>query len=87
LLFRVVGLHAMSHVSEDNEVLHCEQCVLIANAQKGLILDFAPNTEFKITRPIVQKADTGFTDYKAPYKKTLLSDYFHNKPPPNLSRG
>lgn len=87
LLFRVVSLHAISHMSDDKEVSHCEECVLIANSNNGVALGFLPKTEFKISRPIVPKTNTGFKVYKTPYQKILLSDYFHNKPPPHTSRG
>jgi len=87
LLTRVVSLHAMSHASDDKEVSHCEECVLIVNAKKGITFDFTPNTEFKISRPLVPKTNSGFTEYKTPSQKTLLSDYFHNKPPPNILQG
>jgi hypothetical protein len=87
LLFRVVSLHAISHSIDEKEVAHCEECALITVTQKGIILDFAPNTELKIVNPIISKFNIVFTDYKIPDQKALLSDYFHNKPPPSLLRG
>ncbi|MGB5817896.1 MAG: hypothetical protein WBG90_00330 [Saonia sp.] len=88
LLMRVVNLHTVSHVLTGEEYEHCELCDLITTTDQG--------TPLQISTPQVEMSFASFLDgynskslgfYSTPYQKTILSDYFHNKPPPVLSMG
>jgi hypothetical protein len=88
LLLRVVNLHIAEHIVSDIDTTHCEQCDLIAHNNQNTLFDWGTfQTDFSFHNPFEYIKKIAFTIYSAPNQKTLLSDYFHNKPPPNFLLG
>lgn len=88
LLLRVVNVHEFSHIFSDSDAQHCEQCVLIAHSHQGTPLELGTvQTDFSFQNPLDWAQKSGVTLYEAPYQKTLHSDYFNNKAPPNFLLG
>lgn len=81
-------MHTVSHVLTDTEYEHCELCTLITNTNQGTPLQV---TVAQTAVSFVEFFDTSerntITRYKAPSQKTILSDYFYNKPPPLIFLG
>lgn len=88
LLLKVVNIHAVHHIFSDKDAKHCEQCALVAHTNQSTPLDLGVSqTDFSFLNPLEYIEDIAFTLYSAPYQKTLHSDYFYNKPPPNSLLG
>lgn len=83
-LMRVANLHTVKHVLADAEYEHCELCELITTTNQSTPLQ---TTITQAATPFASFLDTRQgeipTNYTVPEQKTLLSDYFYNKPPPN----
>jgi len=85
LLLKVVNLHEVSQMVSDSDSQHCEQCAFIAQTGQTTPLDIPTSQEdISFVNPFdfVNHSDA-YALYVAPHQKTLHSDYFHNKPPPN----
>lgn len=89
LLLKVINLHEVSHIVSGKDEQHCEQCAFIAQAGQTTPLNVAPpQSAISFVNPFdfVNHIDA-YALYVAPHLKVLHSDYFHNKPPPNLLLG
>jgi hypothetical protein len=84
LLVRVVNLHKVSHVLTHATYEHCEVCDLITVTNQATPLqENAPRPGLALAMLFATGKRTSNISYSAPYQKILLSDYFHNKPPPS----
>jgi len=84
LLFKVAGLHALSHHDEDIDVQHCEVCDITTTA------NFIPLLQTE--SPVLPKTEYYFSESKftniAPFVvfiNRFLSSYLRTRPPPQLS--
>lgn len=84
LLVRIGGVHSMVHLLSDHGLEHCEQCEMILHSTKATPLH-GSSSESCSTPELFDDyaAKEHEVLYSAPFQKTLLSDYFHNKPPPS----
>ncbi|MFS4416621.1 hypothetical protein [Maribacter sp. 2307ULW6-5] len=89
LLFRVANLHTVAHmVSGEAESGHCELCTLITTTNQTTPLQVAPAQETVSSIYLLGVSEEkSIATYSAPGQKTILSDYFHNKPPPFIFLG
>lgn len=84
LLFKVAGLHALSHQSDDSDLQHCEVCHITT------AFSFIPLLQ--TTDPVLAKTEYLFVAQKTNANSSLvtfsnqyLSSYLYTRPPPPLS--
>jgi len=85
LVFKVIGLHSITHHSEDEEdYLHCEVCHITS------AVSFIPLLETKT--PVLPQETSYFlknefssNDLLVVYSNKYLSSYLHTRPPPKVS--
>lgn len=84
LLFKVVGLHALSHHADDTDVQHCEVCHITT------AVSFIPLLETET--PVLPKTEYYFLAQKINASTSLvvfnnqhLSSYLFTRPPPQVS--
>lgn len=84
MLFKVAGLHSLSHHGEDIDVQHCEVCDITTTVNFTPILQteslVLPKTEYHFSEPKFNNI--------APFvvfSNRFLSSYLHTRPPPQLS--
>ena len=83
-LFKVAGLHALTHHADDTGVEHCEVCDITTT------VNFIPLLETE--SPVLPKPEYYFSEPKftniAPFvvfNNRFLSNYLRTRPPPQLS--
>ncbi len=83
LLFKVAGLHALTHHEEDSDVQHCEVCHISA------AVNFIPLLETEAT--VLPEIDYFFVKQKindkallVTYNNRYLSSYLFTRPPPQF---
>ena len=82
LLLRVGNAHAITHISDDGDVNHCELCELIQVTNDST--DLPDLASFDVPAPViiyVPKDDLN-SDYNAPVYRFILPDRHLNRPPP-----
>ncbi|MFK7813665.1 MAG: hypothetical protein AB8B59_14320 [Maribacter sp.] len=84
LLFKVAGLHALSHQIDDSNSQHCEVCHITS------VVSFIPLLETET--PVVPKTEyyflaqkTSFSAIPVVFNNKHLSSYPPTRPPPQLS--
>lgn len=84
LLFKVVGLHALTHHTDDTDGQHCEVCHITT------AVGFIPLLETET--PVLKQTDYYFSEQKFNNRTTYvvfnnrhLSSYLFTRPPPQLS--
>jgi hypothetical protein len=84
LLFKVGGLHALTHHAEDANIEHCEVCIVTA------AVNFTPLLETET--PVLPQAEYLFLEQKLTnsdsfvvFNNKHLSSYLFTRPPPQLS--
>jgi hypothetical protein len=84
LLFKVAGLHALSHYGKDIDVQHCEVCDITTTANFTPLLQtespVLPKTEYYFSEP---KFNTN-TQFVV-FNNRFLSSNLLTRPPPQLS--
>lgn len=83
LLFKVAGLHALSHHADDHETQHCEVCDIITT------VNFTPHLETEDI--VVPKVQFFFTEQaftkttiKKGFSNRYLDSFLFTRPPPQL---
>jgi len=86
LLPRVVDLHALEYLYEDDDSVSCELCDIVSHTQQfNLFLDIAfYDDEQLLDTPI---AFIVHRRYNSPLGKIATPASVYNKPPPNLLLG
>lgn len=84
LLFKVAGLHALSHHEDDSDLQHCEVC------QVSSVVNFTPLLETEAT--VLLDTEYFFTEQQINDKALFvtfinrhLSSYLFTRPPPLFS--
>ncbi len=84
LLFKVAGLHALSHHADDDDVQHCEVCHIT------LVDSLTPLLETE--SPVLPQVEYYFPEKKinttherVVFKNRHLSGYLFTRPPPQFS--
>ena len=83
---RIADVHALDHLSEEDELLSCELCDITSNSQEfDLFLDLASQEDFKI----MNKPSSFIVNsqYDCPLEKIVSPTSVYNKPPPSLIVG
>ncbi|GAA4232083.1 hypothetical protein GCM10022291_06000 [Postechiella marina] len=83
LLFKVAGLHALSHHADEHEAQHCEVCDIVT------AVNFTPHLETEaLNVPKVQFffCEKAFTKpaVKTGFSNRYLDSYLFARPPPQL---
>lgn len=82
-LTNTVNFHAFTHLfeSDENSFVECDFCSHIIQQENQL--GFAPQTQFVTVSPSIDYSISKPFIYKFKnVKKTIITDYFFNKPPP-----
>ncbi|TSE08103.1 MULTISPECIES: hypothetical protein [Aquimarina] len=84
LVPRVANLHALSHLSDDDEPISCELCDIISNSHQ---FDLITNDTycFEDTQINIPSSFVIFTQYNTPKEKIASPISIYNKPPPVFS--
>lgn len=83
LLFKVAGLHALTHHADEHEAQHCEVCDIVT------AVNFTPQLETEAIG--VPKVQCFFTEHpftkptvKTGFSNIYLESYLFTRPPPQL---
>ncbi len=82
LLFKVAGLHALSHDADDGDIQQCEVCHITAAASVIPLLEIETVVLPKPHYFVVQKVNT--TTLVA-FNSQHLSSFLFTRPPPQVS--
>ncbi|WP_299765370.1 hypothetical protein [uncultured Dokdonia sp.] len=83
LVPRVASMHAISHLSEDDELISCEICDTISVSNQ---FDLITGDTFHFENELqnVPSSFVVYTEYTTPLEKIASPISFYNKPPPIL---
>ncbi|WP_235016274.1 hypothetical protein [Aquimarina sp. AU474] len=83
LVPRVVNLHALSHLSDDDISISCELCdILVHSHQLDFIEEDIFNLEYELQN--IPSSFVVLVQYNAPQEKIVSPTSIYNKPPPLL---
>ncbi len=84
LLFKVAGLHALTHHEDDPDIQHCEVCHISTTVNFIPLLEtettVLPDTEYFFTEQQINDKALFVT-----YNNRYLSSYLFTRPPPQFS--
>ncbi|WP_291968126.1 hypothetical protein [Maribacter sp.] len=81
LLFKVAGLHSLTHHTDDTDIQHCEVCHITTAVNFTPLVEVETSAILKVVFYVVPAKVNTLTSIEA-YNDRFLSSYLFTRPPP-----